>query len=64
LNNTIVSAPNADVIFHNSLEMFGAIVSNSFIQKATVLFHYDVDLREISADEFGSHFVIDRWSEE
>jgi hypothetical protein len=44
--------------------MTGAIVANSFIQKSTAIFHYDVDLRTLTADELGLHFVIDRWSED
>lgn len=59
-----IYAPNADVNLFNSMEMTGAVVSKSFSQKATGIFHYDADLRTIAADQLGLHFVVNFWSEE
>lgn len=59
-----IYTPNADVRLHNSVEVFGAIVSNSFIQDVNANFYYDASLRKVSADEIGVHFVVNQWCEE
>lgn len=59
-----IYVPNADVVFHNSLESFGAVVAKSFINQTASHFHYDASLRKVSIDDIGVRFVIHRWSEE
>ncbi len=59
-----IYAPYADVVFHNSLEMFGALVANSFTQMVAADFHYDASLGHVGINDAGAHFVIERWEEE
>lgn len=59
-----IYAPNADVRLHNSVEVFGAIIANNFIQDVNADFHYDASLRDVSVNDEGVRFVIKRWCEE
>jgi len=59
-----IYAPNADVRLHNSVEVFGSIVADSFIQDVNANFHYDASLRDASTSDEGVRFVVKWWSEE
>jgi len=59
-----IYAPNADVKLNNSVEYYGAVVSNSFVQSVGAGFHYDASLRDVSIDDIGVSFAVNRWNEE
>ena len=59
-----IYAPNADVRLHNSVQMYGAVVSNSFIQDVNADFYYDASLRIVEPTDIGVRFVITRWYEQ
>ena len=59
-----VYAPNADIRLHNSVEVFGSVIGNSFTQDVNANFHYDASLRQASVSDEVVHFVVDWWSEE
>lgn len=59
-----IYAPNADIISHNSVQMYGAIVANSFTQDVWADLYYDASLRNVGYDDIGVRFVINRWSED
>jgi len=55
INNSVtihgtVYAPDTDVRFQNSVEIFGALISKSSDFVNSVLIHYDARLRDLSAD--------------
>jgi len=58
-----IYATDADVIFYNSAEAFGAIIAKSFEQKNASTFYYDASLREGSVDDESAQFVVKGWSE-
>ena len=58
-----IYAPEADIRLHNNVQVYGAVVGNSFIQDVNADFYYDMSLRKVSADEIGVHLVIKRWHE-
>jgi hypothetical protein len=59
-----IYAPDADIVVHNSMEIFGAVVANSYEQKAKSDFHYDASLKEVDTDDLGARFKVIRWQEE
>jgi hypothetical protein len=59
-----VYAPAADVLLHNSVEFFGAVVSKNFIQDVFADFNYDVSLQDVSVNDEGVRFVVKQWSDE
>lgn len=59
-----IYAPNADVLMRNSVNVFGAIIANSFVQNQSATFMYDASLREVSPGDEGFRLVIKRWSEQ
>lgn len=59
-----IYAPNADVIFDNSAEAFGSVVSRSFEQKNSATFHYDASLRDVSENDEFVCFAVSRWQEQ
>ena len=59
-----IYAPSADVIMHNSVEVFGAITSETFSQDLSSKFHYDASLRDVNVDDQGVLFVVKQWHEE
>jgi hypothetical protein len=59
-----IYAPLANVRSHNSVQIHGAIISNSFIQDVAANLYYDSTLRGVGFDDIGVRFVIDRWYEE
>lgn len=58
-----VYAPCAGIELKNAVEVFGAMVGNSFIQKESAGFHFDANLRKVSVEDFGVRFVVRRWQE-
>ena len=59
-----IYAPNADVIFHNSADGFGAVAAKSFDQKNSATFSYDASLRDVSINDEAVRFVVRQWREE
>jgi hypothetical protein len=59
-----IYAPNADVVLHNSVEFFGAVVADEFVQMVNADFHFDASLRTIGTSDIGVRFIQERWSEE
>jgi hypothetical protein len=59
----VVYAPNTDVDLYADGDIYGAVVANDFELKAGGNFHYDRALREVSIEDEGVHFVVNRWSE-
>ena len=59
-----IYTPNADIVLHNSVEVYGSVIANSFEQKAKADFHYDASLRDVSIDDEGVRFVVKQWQEE
>jgi len=58
-----IYAPNADVIMHNSGNVYGAVTSKSFEQKNSAAFNYDVSLRDVSINDEAVYFTITNWHE-
>jgi hypothetical protein len=58
-----IYAPQADVKAYVAVEIFGAIVADSFIQSVDANFHYDASLRDVDITDVGVTFEIDRWRE-
>ena len=58
-----IYAPEADVHLHNSIDMFGAVVANSFIQDVFADFHYDASLRKVGINDVAIRFVVKHWSD-
>ena len=58
-----IYAPNAAVGINNSANIYGSIVSDSFILKNSGMIFYDVNLRNRTVNDLGVRFVINRWSE-
>jgi len=59
-----VYAPNADIRIDNGAGVYGSFVGTNFIMRNSGLFRYDEALRDISINDEGVQFVIERWSEE
>lgn len=60
----VVYAPNADVDLYSGGDVYGAIVADNFEFKAGGNYHYDRALKEVSIEDEGVRFVIDRWNED
>ena len=58
-----IYAPTADVLLHNSVQMYGAVVCKNFDQYVNANFHYDMNLREAAPSDIGAHLEIKRWIE-
>ena len=58
-----IYAPKADLKSFVAVEIFGAIVVDSFIQSVDANFHYDATLRDVEITDIGVSFEIDRWRE-
>ena len=58
-----IYAPYADVKLYVAVEIFGAVVADSFIQSVDADFHYDASLRDVDITDVGVTFEIDRWHE-
>jgi hypothetical protein len=58
-----IYAPNADMVMMNSGDAYGSIVTDSFEQKNSANFYYDVELKDVGINDELTCFVISRWSE-
>jgi len=59
----VIYTPNADVIFYNSADAFGAVAAKSFEQKNSATFNYDTSLRQGDLSDQLARFVVNRWCE-
>jgi hypothetical protein len=58
-----IYAPNAELELHNSVEIFGSVVVNKFLQHVAADFHYDASLRDVNINDVGVQFNVERWQE-
>jgi hypothetical protein len=58
-----IYAPNAMANFKNSVEVFGAITAERFLQGSAANFHYDASLKNAGADDPCVRITLKRWSE-
>ncbi|MHC4395174.1 MAG: DUF7305 domain-containing protein [Planctomycetota bacterium] len=58
-----IYAPTADIHVYNSVQLFGALVGNTFNQDVNADFNYDAALRDVTVDDEGVLFIIKKWSE-
>jgi choice-of-anchor A domain-containing protein len=59
----VIYAPNAHIDLYANGDAYGAIVAGSFEFKNGGNYYYDEALREVSIDDEGVSFVIERWYE-
>ena len=59
----VIYAPNANIDLYAKGDAYGAIVANSFEFKAGGNYYYDEALREVSLEDEGVSFVVERWYE-
>jgi hypothetical protein len=59
----VVYAPNSNVEVKAKGDLYGSIVAESFDFKYGGNFYYDEALREVSIDDIGVRFVVNRWAE-
>jgi len=59
----VIYAPNADVDLYANGDAYGSIVADSFEFKNGGNYHYDEALREVSLEDEGVYFVVERWYE-
>ena len=58
-----IYAPNARVILHNSVEMYGAVIAREYIQQVSADFHYDASLKQGCTSDEMVTFVVKQWYE-
>ena len=58
-----IYAPNADIIVHNSVDIYGSIVSNSFDLRSSGKFWYDASLRDEDFSSVPTTLVVTSWQE-
>jgi hypothetical protein len=58
-----IYAPKTDLMMQNSVEIFGSLITETFIQQVDANFHYYGALKEGSVHDEMVHFVVDRWNE-
>jgi hypothetical protein len=58
-----VYGPNANILFDNSADAYGAVVGKNFQQKNSAAFYYDGSLKNITKDDELVSFTISRWTE-
>ena len=59
----VVYAPDADMIVHNKVDIYGSFIVDSFELKNSGDVYYDKALKDISIDGESVHFTITRWEE-
>jgi len=59
----VIYAPNANIDLYANGDVYGAIVSDSFEFKNGGNYYYDEALREVSLEDEGVYFVVERWYE-
>ena len=60
----VVYAPNADVIIHNSGDVYGSMVGETFEMKNSGTFFYDAALKDVDTGGIGVEFKVTNWREE
>jgi len=60
----VIYAPKADIVFHNSIDLYGAIACKSLDLKNSAKIYYDASLRDASINDVGTCFVVKQWREE
>ncbi|MBN2020127.1 MAG: hypothetical protein JW749_07880 [Sedimentisphaerales bacterium] len=58
-----IYAPNAAVDLDNSGNIYGSVVSDSFVLRNSAVVYYDANLRDRTVNDEAVRFVIHRWSE-
>jgi hypothetical protein len=59
----VIYAPNANIDLYAKGDVYGAIVADSFEFKNGGNYFYDEALREVSLEDEGVYFVVERWYE-
>jgi len=59
----LVYAPDADVELYPKSKLYGAVVAGDISIKSNGAFYYDEALRNVSPDDEGVRFVVERWWE-
>ena len=59
----VIYAPNADVVFHNSVDIYGSVIGKTIDLKSSANVYYDASLRQTQDDDELVRLIIDRWSE-
>jgi len=59
-----IYAPNANIKFRNSVDVYGSVMGKSFIQMASGALHYNASLSDAGVNDIGAHFEVTRWYEE
>jgi len=59
----VIYAPNANIDLYANGDVYGAIVADSFEFKNGGNYYYDEVLREVSLEDEGVYFVVERWYE-
>ncbi len=59
----VIYAPNANIDLYANGDVYGAIVADSFEFKNGGNYFYDEALREVSLEDEGVYFVVERWYE-
>ncbi len=59
----VIYAPNANIDLYAKGDAYGAIIANSFEFKSGGNLYYDEALREVSLEDEGVRFVVERWYE-
>ncbi|MFB0553369.1 MAG: hypothetical protein ACETWQ_08650 [Phycisphaerae bacterium] len=59
----VIYAPNANIDLYANGDIYGAIVADSFEFKSGGNYYYDEALREVSLEDEGVSFVVERWYE-
>ena len=60
----VVYAPDAEVTMHNSVTLYGAVVSNQLDMKNSSTLMYDASLRDAEADDAYVRFITTNWREQ
>ncbi|MHC5156809.1 MAG: DUF7305 domain-containing protein [Planctomycetota bacterium] len=60
----VVYAPNANITLYAKGDAYGSFIADSLEFKADGNMHYDAALSEVTVDEIGVRFVVNRWNEE
>jgi hypothetical protein len=57
----VVYAPQADIVFHNSVDIYGSLIGKSLDLKSSSNLYYDASLRDLQSEL--SSMEIGRWKE-
>lgn len=58
----VIYAPNADIVYHNSVDIYGSVVGNSMDIRNSATLYYDASLRDMTNDVLVS-LKVGRWTE-